>query len=83
MSLHNDLSVTISASFVAANEPVQQVSEFSHLLHVLKIVIGLILRAVPEIILRGGRIFLSDPSTPRTHKESELPDPQDTYKCFN
>ena len=35
------------------------------------------LRAVPEIIL-GGHIF-SDPSTPRTHMESEPPpDPQDS-----
>ena len=37
------------------------------------------LRALPEIILGGGGcIFFSDPSTPRTHKESEPPDPQDT-----
>ena len=38
------------------------------------------LRAVPEIILGGGvsHIFFSDPSTPRTHMESEPPDPQDT-----
>ena len=33
-------------------------------------------RAVPEIIL-GGHIFFPDPSTPRTHMESEPPDPQD------
>ena len=26
----------------------------------------------------GNHIFFSDPSTPRTHKESEPPDPQDT-----
>ena len=36
------------------------------------------LRAVPEIILRGAHIIFSDPSTPRTHMESEPPDPQDT-----
>ena len=36
------------------------------------------LRAVPEIILGGGHIFFSDPSTPRTHMESEPPDPQET-----
>ena len=35
-------------------------------------------RAVPEIILRGGGPhFFADPSTPRTHMESEPPDPQD------
>ena len=37
------------------------------------------LRAVPEIILRGGgmgHIFFSDPSIPRTHMESEPPDPR-------
>ena len=34
------------------------------------------IRAVPQIILGGT--FFSDPSTPRTHMESEPPDPQDT-----
>ena len=35
-----------------------------------------LLRAVPEIILRGaGPHFFSDPSTPRTHIESEPPRP--------
>ena len=33
------------------------------------------LRAVPEIILGGGPHFFSDPSTPRTHMESEPPRP--------
>ena len=37
-----------------------------------------VLRAVPEIILRGGPHFFSDPSTPRTHMGSEPPTPQDT-----
>ena len=37
-----------------------------------------VVRAVPEIILRGGGPhFFSDPSTPRTHMESEPRDPQD------
>ena len=36
-----------------------------------------LVRAVPEIILRGATFF-SDPSTPRTNMESEPPDPQDT-----
>ena len=34
-------------------------------------------RTVPEISL-GGALFFSDPSIPRTHMESEPPDPQDT-----
>ena len=34
-------------------------------------------RAVSEIILGGGPLFFSDPSTPRTRMESEPPDPQD------
>ena len=37
----------------------------------------MLVRAVPEIILGGACIFFSDASTPRTHMESELPDPQD------
>ena len=35
---------------------------------------GTLLRAVPEIIL--GACIFSDPSTPRTHMESEPPDPR-------
>ena len=34
------------------------------------------LRAVPEIILGGGPHLFSDPSPPRTHMESEPPNPQ-------
>ena len=30
----------------------------------------------------GGAHFLSDPSTPRTHNESQLPDPQDTVSAL-
>ena len=42
-------------------------------------IVGSYVRAVPEIILGGGRhIFFPDPSTPRTHMGSEPPDPQDT-----
>ena len=42
------------------------------------------LRVVPEIILRGsGPHFFSDPSTPRTHMESEPPPTLRTRKCFN
>ena len=35
-------------------------------------------RAVPEIILGGAPTFFFRPLHPRTHMESEPPDPQDT-----